>query len=80
MVQSDMCAQQGTALLHTEIFSRVWEMELSGCLSGSYISLVSTEKRQNRWEKEMKRKAVHLMELTFAKKRRGTYTHHLKTR
>lgn len=51
---SDMCAQQGTALLHTEIFSHVWEMELSVCLSGSYISLVSTEKRQNRWEKEIK--------------------------
>lgn len=54
VVQSDVCAQQGTALLHTEIFSHVWEMELSGCLSGSYISLVSAEKRQNRWEKEMK--------------------------
>lgn len=45
MVQSDVCAQQGTALLHTEIFSHVWETELSGSLSGSYISLVSTEKR-----------------------------------
>lgn len=51
---SDTCAQQGTALLHTEMFSLVWEMELSVCLSGSYISLVSTEKRQNRWEKEIK--------------------------
>lgn len=45
MVQSDVCAQQGTALLHTEIFSHVRETELSGSLSGSYISLVSTEKR-----------------------------------
>lgn len=49
-----------------EIFSHVWETWRSGSLSGSYISLVFTEKRQNRWEEELK--AVHLTGLTFAKK------------
>lgn len=50
-----------------EIFSHVWETQWSGSLSGSYISSVSTEKRQNRWEEELKWRAVHLTGLTFAK-------------
>lgn len=52
MVQSDVCAQQGTALLHTEIFSHLWETELSGSPSGSYISSVSTEKETEQMEED----------------------------
>lgn len=53
-VRPDVSVQEGTAPLHAKIFSCLWEMELSGSPSGSCISSASTEKRQNRWDEELK--------------------------
>lgn len=55
MVQSDVCAQQGTALLHTEVFSHVWETEISGSSSATSPPVLLKRDRidgRRRWNEE----------------------------